>query len=107
MATLLQRYLAVDQEIKNLEAIKKDLRAEIGELGLGSTPIDENYRMAVSATRKFDPSVAKDLLSEDDYKRILKTTPDVTLAKRVVAPEVLDLMYKTTGETWKIVKRDD
>lgn len=107
MATLLQRYHVVDQEIKALEKIKKDLRTEIGELGIGSVPIDDDYRMSVTATRKFDPAIAKDLLSEDDYQRILKTTPDITLAKRVMAPEILDLAYVTTGETWKVVKRDD
>lgn len=107
MATLLEKYLEVDQEIKILEARKKELREEIGELPLGGTAINDEYRFAVSETRRFKPALAKDLLSKDDFQRVLKPTVDLTLVKQVVAPEILDLMYVSSGQTWKIVKRDD
>ena len=104
----LEKYVAIDHEIKRLEEQKKELRASIGELEVGgANVVDDNYRLVVSENRRFDPVLAKKLLSEEDFKRILKTSPDVNLAKRIVFPEKLEEMYKTTGQKWLIVERDD
>lgn len=106
--TPLEKYVAIDHEIKRLEARKKELRADIGELEVGGANVaDDNYRVSVSNTRKFSPVLAKKLLSEEDFKRILKVSPDVNLAKRIVSPEKLDEMYEVTGQTWKVIERDD
>ena len=104
----LEKYVAIDHEIKRLEAKKDELRASIGELEIGgANVVDDNYRISVSPNRRFDPVLAKKLMTEDDFKRILKTSPDVNLAKRIVSPEKLEEMYKTTGQKWSIVERDD
>ena len=107
MASQLERYLALDQEIKDLTEKRKVLREEIGELDLGTNVINDKYRMVVTNTRSFSPLLAKGLLTADDYKRSLKTTVDVNLVKKLVAPEILDLMYETKSQTWNIKERDD
>lgn len=107
MSTLLEQYLKVDQEVKTLEALKNQLREQIGDLPLGPVPINDDFRFAVTETRRFDPAVAKDLMTEDEYKRSLKTTLDGSLVKQVVSPEVYNLMMTVSGQTWKVVKRDD
>ena len=105
--SLLEKYLERDEEIKALTAQKAAVRAEIGELSLGSTPINDDFRLSVSETRKFSPALAKKVLSEEEYNESLKTSLDLTLVKRNVSPKVLETLYEVSGQTWKIVARDD
>lgn len=106
--TPLEKYVAIDHEIKRLEAQKKELRASIGDLEVGgANVVDDNYRVVVSANRKFDPVKAKRLLDPETFKKILKVSPDVSLAKKYVAPVDLDEIYTESGQKWTIQKRDD
>lgn len=107
MSTKLQQYMEINDQIKALEKKKDELRKTIGELPIGSNVIDENYRMVVTETRRFDPLLAKTMLKPEEFERILKAVPDVNLAKRELAPKDLELLYKTSGQTWKVVARDD
>lgn len=107
MSTLLERYRSIDSEIKELEALKKELREQIGTLKEGITTIDEDYYIEVVPNRRFDARLAKSLLSDEEYAKILKTAPDSTLARSVLSPQDYEVLMAVNGQKWTIRERKD
>lgn len=107
MSTLLKRYQEVDAEIKALEALKKELRQEIGDLNLGVTTIDEDFYITVTENKRFDASLAKSLLTEDEYARVCKSVPDGTLVKRELGINTYEELRTVQGQVWTIKERND
>lgn len=105
--TLLESYQEVDEKIKALTKLKKDLREKIGDLQLGNTIINDHYRLVVTETRSFSPALAQKMLTEQEYAKILKAVPSLDLAKKTLAPQDLDTLYEVKGQTWTIKERDD
>lgn len=67
-----------------------------------------DFIVRVNRTRRFDPALAKKVLTADEYAATLVTQPDSTLAKRVLPQNVYESTQKEYGWTVKVEEvRDD
>lgn len=104
---LLQRWNELGLEIKALTEKREEIRKAIGDLPLGPGIIDDDYRIIVTETRRFSPKLAKDLLTDEEYAKILVTKPDSALAKRKLSPEDYEALMAVSGQTWTAKERND
>lgn len=85
------------------EAFKKALEAR-GQLN-GDYKGVGVVRTIIKPSRKFDPALAKALLTEDEIKRF-STALDSALVKRNVSPDVYELMQKDNGWSLEVKVAD-
>lgn len=56
-----------------------------------------DFIIKVTETRRFDPVTARKVLSDKEFKAILKTKPDAALTKAVLSPEVYKVSTRKRG----------
>lgn len=83
---LIDKIGKISDQIKELEAQKKELIDQLGPLEY-DTYAGKDYRLVVEVNRRFDAGTAKTSLTKKQYESILKLTPDNALAKATLTPE--------------------
>lgn len=66
-----------------------------------------DFIVRVNRTRRFDPALAKKVLTSDEYAATLVTKPDSTLAKKVLPQDVYESAQKEYGWTVKVEEAKD
>lgn len=81
-----QQILLLRQQARDFEAQAQELAREFfGERALGDYA-EGNFKVSVQRNARFDPSLAKQVLSDEQFQEILVTKPDSAKAKDILPP---------------------
>lgn len=75
---------AVNNEIKALEARKKDLQAELADVEYDDYILPNGLVATVQPNIRFNAATAKKNLSPEQFESICKSTPNAALAKALL-----------------------
>ena len=81
-----QAIYLIRQQIKDLEKQASELSREF----FSNRPLDnyatQNFLISVQRNARFDPALAAEVLTDEEYEQVLVTKPDSTKAKDRLAP---------------------
>lgn len=88
------RIYTLRQSIKDMEEEVKELaQTHFGKREV-DTYVEGPFKVIVGRNARFDPALAKELLSEEEYNSILETKPSGTKAKALLAPGEYQMLQK-------------
>ena len=89
-----ERIFMLRQQIKALETEADTLAKEHFAKRDVDTYAEGPFKVVVGRNARFDPALAKALLSEDEYNSILETKPSGTKAKALLSPAEYQMLQK-------------
>lgn len=92
--------------IKEAELKIDELRDELGVLDEEPT-VAGIFKVNVTTSRRFDPAKAKEILSDEEYKKILVEKPDSKLAKTLFEKHYEWMTRPDSKQTIKIELMQD
>lgn len=81
-----QQILLLRQQAKEYEAQADALATEFFRSLIPGDYAEGNFKVSVQRNARFDPSLAKQVLSEEQFQEILVTKPDSAKAKDTLPP---------------------
>lgn len=89
-----QRIFMLKKAIKEMETEAADLAKEHFATRDVDTYAEGKFKVVVGRNARFSPTLAKELLTEEEYNSILETAPSGTKAKKVLSPETYRILQK-------------
>jgi hypothetical protein len=89
-----ERIYMLKQQIDALEEEADALKKEFFAKRDVDTYPEGPFKVVVGRNARFDPALAKALLSEDEYAKILETKPSGTKAKALLSPVEYQMLQK-------------
>jgi len=103
-----KRIRALRAEIKSHEIEVKDLiSTHFSSLHEGESENAGRYIVKATPNVRFDPALARKVLTEEEFESILETAPSSKKAKELLAPVKYAMLQKTFQPTIKIVDPEE
>lgn len=103
-----RRIRSLREEIKSHELeIKELIAGHFSGLNVGESEVAGQYVVRASPNVRFDPSLARKELTEEEFSSILETVPSSKKAKELLAPATYAKLQRQFQPTIKVVDPEE